>query len=596
VVAAAVLVPVLVLIFGANSASAMVSARFSSAFPMGQGTLRVESDGGDAITLACSDGFVVVNGRSPDTGPVACSRANTIEVAGGPGDNVITVSGSLPAGTFGVFRGTSGSTSIEAGSGDDVVIGPTSGFARLEGGAGDDVLEGRALDRYVFGSSETPELDTIVETQNPSCKPSFFESNQHGLSYWTVPWDAADFTSLPVTDPVTVDAASPGGIFALHRNRTIRLERSGFIALEAVSGGAGDDVLSGACMTVGGAGDDRLAGGREGDLLLGGPGADVLEGLAGPDTLDGGPGNDELRGGLGPDALAGREGNDTSAGGAGGDVYLFEAASGLEAEHLTEGPAAGVDVLSFALPAETSVTADLGTRGQVVATAAGLTVQTPAGGARQVEGVIGGAGPDRMKGNGGANHFWSGGGIDRVAGGRGNDVYHVDWAASMPYGAYGFWDPVWSGPFPRGTFVRRMLHGSDSDTPIASQLRLTEERRGGIDTLDLAESWFSSPAIASRLDGHIRGARVDLSARQHIMRTRWVRVMASQPGVAANLEHARGTSERDVLIGNAAANELEGRHSRDLLVGRGGRDRCLTYRREDVLRGCELVRARDPDR
>jgi Ca2+-binding RTX toxin-like protein len=582
------------LIFGANSASATVSARFSSAFPMGQGTLRVESDGGDAITLACSDGFVVVNGRAPDTGPVACSRANTIEVVGGPGDNVITVSGSLPAGTYGVFRGTSGSTSIEAGSGDDVVIGPTSGFARLEGGAGDDVLEGRALDRYVFGSSDTPELDTIVETQNPACNPSFFESNQHGLSYWTVPWDAADFTSLPATDPITLDAASPGGIFAVHRNRTIRLERSGYVAVEAVAGGAGNDVLSGACLTLGGAGDDRLAGGKEGDLLLGGPGDDMLDGRAGIDTLDGGSGDDRLAGGSGADALAGRQGNDASAGGAGSDVYLFEAASGVEAELVTEGRTAGVDVLSFTLPTEVAVDADLGARGRVVASARGLTVRTRPGDARLLEGVIGSAGADRMEGNDGPNHFWSGGGSDRVAGGRGNDVYHVDWAASMPYGAYGFWD-VWRGPFERGSFVQRSPGDPETELPLGSVLRVAERPRQGIDTLDLAESWFSSPGVASRLDGHVRGARVDLSAHRQIMRTRWVRVVAAQPGTAANLERVRGTTARDVLIGNAAANELEGRHSRDLVVGRGGRDTCITYRREDVLRDCERVRPRDPD-
>jgi len=579
----------------ASSSSATVSARFSSPFPMGQGTLRVESDGSDAIAISCSGGFLAVNGGAPDTGPVSCSRVNSIDVQGGPGNNAITISGTLPARTQGVERGASGSTSIRAGSGDDVVIGPTSGFAHLEGGSGDDVLEGRAFDRYIFGSSESPELDTIVEAGRTDCNPSFFASNQHGLSYWTVPWDAADFGALPASDPVNVDAASPGGIFAMHRNRTIRLERPGSVAIEAVAGGAGNDVLAGACMTVGGPGDDRLAGGEDGDLLLGGSGDDLLQGGAGIDTIDGGAGEDVLQGGPGSDALAGREGDDVSAGGSGGDVYLFESSGRAEAEVVTEGRTAGIDVLSFALPPQGPVAVNLGARGRVVAVAPGLTVRTTAGGSRLLEGVIGGGGSDRMQGSSGANHFWSGGGSDLVAGGRGNDVYHVDWAASMPYGAYGFWD-VWRGPFERGEFVRRPLSDADRETPLASELRVSERRSGGVDTLDLAESLFSSPAISSRVEGHVHGARVDLSARSRIMRTEWVSVVAASHGAAANLERVRGSSGRDVIIGNAAANELEGRYSRDIVVGRGGRDTCITYRREDVLRGCERVRPRDPDR
>jgi Ca2+-binding RTX toxin-like protein len=580
----------------AEPSPAAVTARFSSAFPMGQGTLRVASDTSDAITLTCSDGFVVVNGDAPDTGPVRCSLANAIQVIGGPGDNVIAVSGSLPAGTFGVFRGASGLTSIQGGAGDDVVIGPTNGFARLEGGPGDDVLEGRTLDRYLFGPAETPELDTIVESPQTSCSPSFFDSNQPGLTYWTVPWDAADFTELAASDPVTLAAASPAGIFAIHRNRTIRLDRPGSVSIEAVAGGAGNDILAGACMTLGGPGDDRLAGSREGDLILGGPGNDELEGRDGPDTLNGGSGEDRLHGGQGDDALAGMHGNDSSFGGAGGDIYLFEPTGGSEAERVTEERTSGVDVLSFALPADSSMTASLGARGDVVASARGLIVRTEAGGAAQIEGVIGGAGPDRLIGSAGANHFWSGGGIDLVAGGPGNDTYHVDWAASMPYGAYGFWEEPWGGPFDRGVQPRRSLYDQESETPRASVLRLAEPRAGGIDALDLAESWMVSPGSASRLQGHLRGARVDLSAARQIMRTRWIQVVAARQRAGANLERVRGTSYQDVLIGNSAANVLEGRHSRDLVIGRGGSDTCLTYRREDVLRGCEHVRPRDPDR
>jgi Ca2+-binding RTX toxin-like protein len=579
----------------APPSSAAVSSKFSSSFPTGQGTLRVESDGSDAVSLACSGGFVVVNGRQPDTGPVACSRVNGIDVFGGPGDNLITVSGSLPASTLRVFRGLSGRTSIRAGAGDDVVIGPSAGLAELDGGPGSDVLEGRTLDRYVFGPTDASELDTIVEPLQPACYPSFFESNQRGRVYWTVPWDSADFTSLPREDPVTLDAALPGGIFAMHRNRTIRLERVG-VAIEAVAGGAGNDRLAGGCMVVGGPGDDRLAGGKDGDLLLGGLGDDELDGRGGPDTLNGGPGRDRLQGGEGADALAGMEGGDSLQGGPGGDVYLFTAPSVPEVERIAEERTAGVDVLSLAVPSEAAVVANLGARGEEVATAPRLTVRTDAGEASRFEGIIGGAGSDRLVGNSAANHFWSGGGDDFVAGGRGDDVYHADWVADMPRGAYGYMEEPWGGPFDRGVPPTRLSADRESGTPFRSKLRILERRNAGVDTIDLAEGSMSSPAAWIRLEGHVRGARVDLSASRLIMRTRWIEVMAARRGVAANLERIRGTSYRDVLIGNAAANVLEGRQDRDLVAGGRGRDTCLTYRREDRLRGCERIRPRDPDR
>jgi Ca2+-binding RTX toxin-like protein len=225
-----------------------------------------------------------------------------------------------------------------------------------------------------------------------------------------------------------------------------------------------------------------------------------------------------------------------------------------------------------------------------------LTVRTDSGEASRFEGIIGGAGSDRLLGSSTGNHFWSGGGDDFAAGGRGDDVYHIDWVADMPRGAYGYMEEPWGGPFDRGVPPTRFSADQESGTPFRSRLRLLERRNAGVDTVDLAEGSMSSPGAWVRLEGHVRGARVDLSASRLIMRTRWVEVVAAQRGVAANLERVRGSADRDVLIGNAAANVLEGRHGRDLVSARGGTDTCLTYRREDRLRGCERIRPRDPDR
>lgn len=99
------------------------------------------------------------------------------------------------------------------------------------------------------------------------------------------------------------------------------------------SGGAGDDVLTGALaddILSGNGGNDKLYGYDGNDLLRGGGGDDLLDGGAGNDTLLGGSGNDDLRGGAGNDLLEGGRGNDLLAGGAGSDQYSYEEGDGSD--------------------------------------------------------------------------------------------------------------------------------------------------------------------------------------------------------------------------------------------------------------------------
>src|SRR5207253_1170675 len=70
------------------------------------------------------------------------------------------------------------------------------------------------------------------------------------------------------------------------------------------------------------------AGGEYGDVISGGSGNDFLTGTrylsggAGNDTIIGSAGDDGLSGGAGNDCLVGGDGNDTFDGGAGGDTML----------------------------------------------------------------------------------------------------------------------------------------------------------------------------------------------------------------------------------------------------------------------------------
>ena len=85
---------------------------------------------------------------------------------------------------------------------------------------------------------------------------------------------------------------------------------------DALSGGAGDDTLQG------GSGDDEMGGGSGNDILRGQDGSDFLSGEAGNDDLFGGNDDDLLDGGADDDRLFGEAGNDVLIGGAGTNVLF----------------------------------------------------------------------------------------------------------------------------------------------------------------------------------------------------------------------------------------------------------------------------------
>jgi Ca2+-binding RTX toxin-like protein len=69
-------------------------------------------------------------------------------------------------------------------------------------------------------------------------------------------------------------------------------------------------------------GNDTATGGGSGDTFIGGVGNDTLNGSSGDDLLIGGAGNDPLNGGAGNDILRGGTGNDTMDGGAGSEDLI----------------------------------------------------------------------------------------------------------------------------------------------------------------------------------------------------------------------------------------------------------------------------------
>lgn len=198
----------------------------------------------DRASVVCQEGFVVVSGKNPRTGAVACSRISEVDALMGGGNDRVDLSGvgadtgfgqrDLPGG-FGHGTGAAG----DLGTGNDRYIGGPSAINLVLAGPGDDnVTGGRLRDQLQGGTGD--------------------------------------------------DRESAGA------GRDVLLGNSGN---DKLNGGSDDDLLSG------NGGDDLLNGGAGADLLGGGPGMDRLFGGPGPDELIGGPGRDRLNGGPGNNTL-----------------------------------------------------------------------------------------------------------------------------------------------------------------------------------------------------------------------------------------------------------------------------------------------------
>jgi Ca2+-binding RTX toxin-like protein len=200
--------------------------------------------GSDQVKVVCQEGFVVVNGKNPRSGSIACARISEVDALTGDGNDRVDLSGvgsaqgfgqrDLPGG-FGHGTGCGGAL----GSGDDRYVGGGSCFNLVLAGRDDDRVTGGTLRDSLTGGSGNDVM-----------------------------------TSLGGRDILIGNAGN-----------------------DKLSAGADDDLLSG------NGGDDLLLGAAGADLLGGGPGMDRLFGGPGPDQLIGGPGKDRLNGGPGNNTL-----------------------------------------------------------------------------------------------------------------------------------------------------------------------------------------------------------------------------------------------------------------------------------------------------
>jgi Ca2+-binding RTX toxin-like protein len=292
----------------------LASAAVTSA--VNGGALTASSDAADPIAITCVGGNVKVNGGNPGGGAdVACNTITSITVTGGPGANLLDLSGVTDQ-TFPAVA----AVTVSGGEGDDTILG--TGFAdRLNGGGGN---------------------DRIVPDDNPI---GTRDDARGDAGNDTIVWNGGDDDDLndggPGNDTSQVNGAAAGETFTVKPgpNGHVIFDRTaptpnppGFFNIDMsttevldLNMNAGDDTVTAdpgfaapALDVDGGDGNDRIDGSDAADTLSGGNGDDSIvpdDNPAGTrDVARGDAGNDTItwNGGDDDDINDGGDGNDTS--------------------------------------------------------------------------------------------------------------------------------------------------------------------------------------------------------------------------------------------------------------------------------------------
>jgi len=313
-----------------------------------------------------------------------------IEVAGGAGNDVYEdVNGSLVtedsnAGTDTIR--TSASRTLESNVerlvllGDEAANGTGNELANvITGNTAHNILDGLAgADSLVGGGgSDHFYLDNAGDKLGAEAADDSTDTVYSTVTHTL----GANFEFLNLIGDAAINGTGNASANAIQGNN----------AANVLAGLTGDDCLSGSF------GNDNLDGGAGNDVLQGEGGNDILLGGAGNDSLYGGDDADTLNGGDGDDLIVdGGENPALMSGGGGNDVFNVNHVSS------TMDGGAGIDTVVMMIAAGPVILRD---------TTENLTFTS----ASSSTGI----------GNALGNVFTSGAGSDEMAGGGGNDTYHV---------------------------------------------------------------------------------------------------------------------------------------------------------------------------
>lgn len=392
----------------------------------------------------------------------------------GSGLSIDFTNGTISGGLFGEF---SAIERVQAGSGNDSIIGAAGG-QNLAGQGGADTLwgatgadtlwGGSGADTFNFREFGTADADrlgdfasgtdkilldgtamTALGAGNFTAGDARFAANASGTAQ-----DASDRVIYNTsTRQVFYDADGNGAgarqlIATLQSGATLVATD---IELQGESGGTGQELTgtSGADTLAGTQGDDTIRGLGGNDFLLGNEGADFLQGGDGNDTLIGGEStginnaddlaSDTLDGGLGDDVyhvVARQEGGDVIIADAGGVDTVIAWSNwtlGPGLENLTLGDDAGVGASGTGNELDNRIIS--ATEGGTISGLGGNDTLIISGGENTIT-ARGGEGNDTIQGRGSDNDVLSGdagndllsggGGFSTMTGGAGADVFLFD--------------------------------------------------------------------------------------------------------------------------------------------------------------------------
>ncbi|PIT23337.1 hypothetical protein BGI36_01895 [Snodgrassella communis] len=233
-----------------------------------------------------------------------------------------------------ILWGRDGDDILNGGDGNDILNGGRD-YDILNGGAGNDILSGGDWhkDRYEFEAGHGQ--DVIYDLGYSS---QYDQSDRNDLVFKGAKLADAEFTrsgkdlviraygsadSVTLSDYLNDDNGHGRAFNFIFDDQSITYEDIKYHYGVTQSGDEQDNVLTGwqgKDILNGGTGEDTLNGEGGNDILNGGAGDDILNGGEGDDTLNGGAGNDILNGGAGNDVLKGGEWDK--------DRYEFEAGHG----------------------------------------------------------------------------------------------------------------------------------------------------------------------------------------------------------------------------------------------------------------------------
>jgi Ca2+-binding RTX toxin-like protein len=315
------------------------------------------TSGNDHITVASSGASVVVSGLSAQVTIDGAEAANDTLVIHGLGGNDSIDASALSAGLINL--------TIDAGDGNDVILGSHGNDTVIGGRGNDSALLGDGNDTFVWNPGDGNDsvegqggFDTLLfngaavnenVTISANGGRATLVRDVGNVAMDTHGVDAMDFHALGGADTVTVNdmtgtdlqqvhvdlAASLGGTTGDGQNDIVAINGTGgndAITLSIVNGAL---VIEGLASKVvidhfdptdtiridGLGGDDVIDAsnlGSDGPKL-------VLDGGDGDDVLVGGGGNDTILGGAGDDVLIGGPGIDTLDGGPGNNVVIQSA-------------------------------------------------------------------------------------------------------------------------------------------------------------------------------------------------------------------------------------------------------------------------------